>query len=142
MLPETLILNTIRWYHLLFGYYGSTRLYNTIRAKFIGTGLCMRYKNYRCPYNSGQYNQQKWLMINYLCNKQILLPRMRLVLILLDPGRLLLVTMSMNLMLLLVLILLLNLLNLFVVRKRKVHTSATNPKIFGCLVTQDQINAL
>ena len=55
MLPKTLIPDTIRWYCLILGYCGTTRLYDTIRAQFSGINLRSMCKSYWCPDHLEQF---------------------------------------------------------------------------------------
>ena len=47
-LPESLVAPVIRWYHLVLGHCGSTRLYETIASRFYYRGLKHYCDTYRC----------------------------------------------------------------------------------------------
>jgi transposase InsO family protein len=57
-IPQTMINQTIRWYHLLLGHPGSTRLYDTITARFHHPGLSTLCQQYQCPDNCTMYKNQ------------------------------------------------------------------------------------
>ncbi len=50
MLPEDLIVPTIRWYHQVTGHPGSKRLYQHIHQRFYNCDLCRLADNFRCNY--------------------------------------------------------------------------------------------
>ena len=56
-LPDGLVESTLRWYHLLLGHCGSTRLYETISARFYAPRLSQRCKQYQCPDDCHRFKQ-------------------------------------------------------------------------------------
>ena len=57
-LPDSLVDRTLRWYHLLLGNCGTTRLYETINARFYAPRLSQRCREYQCPDEYHQFKQQ------------------------------------------------------------------------------------
>ena len=57
-LPQSMVNDVIRWYHMLLGHGGNTRVYDTIRARFHAERLSVLCKNYVCPENCHMYKQQ------------------------------------------------------------------------------------
>ena len=56
-LPVGLVQHTLRWYHLLLGHCGATRLYSTISARFFHPQLSVLCKEYQCPDKCHQFKQ-------------------------------------------------------------------------------------
>ena len=50
-LPDSLANDAVRWYHLVLGHCGTTRLYDSIRARFYHPRLSVICKEYQCPDN-------------------------------------------------------------------------------------------
>ena len=60
-IPNSLIQSIIRWYHILLGHCGFTKLYNTIRARFHCNRLLVHCKSYVCLERCHRYKQQgRW----------------------------------------------------------------------------------
>ena len=57
-IPQSLIQNVIRWYHMILGHPGTTCLYDTIRARFYSERLSIHCRDYVCPDNCSQFKQQ------------------------------------------------------------------------------------
>ena len=57
-LPRSILPEVIRWYHMILGHPGVTRLYDTIRARFYAERLSVHCRDYICPDNCSQYKQQ------------------------------------------------------------------------------------
>ena len=57
-LPEGLIKESIKFYHLLLGHCGTQRLYDTMRARFHHPGLYTKCESYKCPDNCHMYKNQ------------------------------------------------------------------------------------
>ena len=55
VIPETLLPNVLRWYHLVLGHCGTQRLYDTVSLRFHGTQLSKRCKEFLCIDNCNQY---------------------------------------------------------------------------------------
>merc|ERR1712177_202732 len=48
VIPETLLPNLLKWYHLVLGHCGSQRLYDTVRSRFFAKSLhraCIKETN-------------------------------------------------------------------------------------------------
>ena len=56
-LPAGLVQRTLRWYHLLLGHCGATRLYDTISARFFHPRLSVLCKEYQCPDKCHRFKQ-------------------------------------------------------------------------------------
>jgi len=54
-IPPSLIQNVMKWYHLLLGHCGSTRLYQNISKRFYTEALAALCQNYVCPDQCIQY---------------------------------------------------------------------------------------
>ena len=48
-IPQTMIDDVVRWYHLVLGHPGRQRLYDTINSRFYYPGLSMICQQYQCP---------------------------------------------------------------------------------------------
>ena len=57
-IPQSMLQHVIRWYHMILGHGGVTRVYDTIRARFHAENLSVHCKNYVCPENCHRYKQQ------------------------------------------------------------------------------------
>jgi transposase InsO family protein len=57
-IPNTLTNNIIRWYHLVLGHPGTTRLYDTIRSRFYAPNLYRLCEQYQCPDHCQQHKKQ------------------------------------------------------------------------------------
>ena len=57
-LPQSMIMDVIRWYHMILGHPGTSRLYDTIRARFHAERLSVHYRDYVCPDNCSGFKQQ------------------------------------------------------------------------------------
>ena len=58
VLPNALLNDVIRWFHLLLNHPGSTRLHDTISSRFYNNNLNRLCKNYICPDNCTMYKHQ------------------------------------------------------------------------------------
>ena len=58
VLPESIIQDVLRWYHVVLGHCGYQRLYNTIRARFHAKHLEAKCKQFVCRDNCYQYKNQ------------------------------------------------------------------------------------
>ena len=54
-LPNSLVHDAIRWYHLVLGHPGSTRLYDTMKTRFHHPRLSSLCMAYRCPDNCSMH---------------------------------------------------------------------------------------
>ena len=57
-LPQSMIRSVIRWYHMILGHCGFTKVYNTIKARFHAERLSVLCREYVCPENCHMYKQQ------------------------------------------------------------------------------------
>lgn len=57
-LPAALIPNTIRWYHLVLGHAGKTRMYDTIRSRFHAPNLQSHCERFQCQDRCELYKKQ------------------------------------------------------------------------------------
>ena len=58
VLPNALLHQVIRWYHLLLNHPGDPRLHDTIRCRFYNQNLNTLCMNYQCPDNCAMYKHQ------------------------------------------------------------------------------------
>ena len=57
-LPQSMIQDVIRWYHIILGNPDVTRLYDTIQAGFHAERLSIHCRDYICPDNCSRFKQQ------------------------------------------------------------------------------------
>ena len=57
-LPQSIIQDVIRCYHMILGHLGMTRLYDTIRVRFHAERLSIHCRDYVCPDNCSRFKQQ------------------------------------------------------------------------------------
>ena len=57
-LPQLMIQDVIRWYHMIPRHTSVTRVYDTIQARFHAERLLVHCRNYVCQENYHMYKQQ------------------------------------------------------------------------------------
>ena len=57
-LPQSMIQDVIRWYHLIVGHPGVTQVYDMIQARFHLGRLSIHYRDYIFPDNCSRFKQQ------------------------------------------------------------------------------------
>ena len=57
-IPHSLIQDVLRWYHLILGHCGTTKLYDTVRARFYIPGLSVYCRDFICTEQCHLYKNQ------------------------------------------------------------------------------------